>query len=219
MKSKLEKMRKKKENPIARFSYRIISERVTPIIAKTGITPNQISLISIITAFISGIFFALGTWEYLLLAFVFLQITYLLDHVDGNLARYTGNCTVFGRWIDRIANNLFKFFFLFGATIGVFRTTNNAFYLILGCIGIFNWIFSTYVSETKGMFTFKKSLSLLPESEKSSVPLSLISFNLLGLFALINKVNYALWFFAIFGLVWIKQIYDIHKQWKRESAK
>lgn len=219
MKPKLEKMRKKRENPLAKVTYRKISERITPLIAKTSITPNQLSLISVITSLISGIFFALGTWNYLIFAFVFLQLTSLIDHLDGNLARYTDKCTVFGKWADEITNKIHKLFFLLGAAIGVFRTTNNPLYLILGSISLFNWFFSAYISESKKMFGFKKAPSIFRESNKFYFPMSLIGLNLLGLSALINKVDYALWFFAIAGFVWIKQIYNIHKQWKKERLK
>ncbi len=199
-------MEKERENFIAEHSYRLISRRIAPYL--TIFTPNQISFIGVITALISGIFFYIPNY---LLAFIFLQVTILLDHIDGDLARYNNkNNTSLGIWVDAlISNKLHKFFFILGASIGVFRTTNNPLYLTLGTIAIFNWFFTQYISESKKMFAFKKS-----KRYWRYFPVSLILYNLLGLSALLNRVDIALWFFSIFGLVWIKQIYDVIKQWR-----
>lgn len=218
----VEKMRKPedKENFLAKVTYRILSERITPLISKTGITPNQVSFISIITALVSGVFFALGTWKYLVLAFIVLQLTLLLDHIDGNLARYTNRCTDFGQWVDAISNKVHKFFFFLGASIGVFRITNNETYLILGMIAIFTWFFSAYISETsKKLSISKKILFSVSKSEKIYLPLGLIGPNLIGLFALINKVDWGLWFFSAVGSIWtIVKIYKVHKKWKKQKV-
>lgn len=217
MKQEKEKTQKKKENIFANFIYRPISERIALLIAKTQVTPNQVSFLSIVTSFISGVFFYLGEWKYLLFAFVFLQLTILLDHVDGNLARYTNRCTELGKWTDAISNILHKFFFLFGASVGVFRITNNPLYIILGFLALFNWNFSAFINATRYMLNFKKHPTLFKES-KRYFPVSLIGYNIIGLSALLNKVGYMLWFFAIFGFfVWLKLIYNVFRQWKREK--
>lgn len=192
-------MRKERENIIAKYTYRILSERIAIILAHTTITPNQISFISVITSIIAGFFF--GT-NYLIPAFILLQLTIVLDHVDGNLARLTGQTNEYGVWIDQISNKLHKFFLLFGASIGVFIKTNNVIYLIIGTVAIFNWFFTGYLSETR------KVRSVFKESNKSYFPGSLILYNLLGLCALFNHVEYALWFIAIVGFVWVKKLFN-----------
>lgn len=212
--SKLKNMQKKEDDIIIRSIYRPVSERIALLISKTGITPNQVTFISVLIALCSGIFFALGNWNYLLLAFLFLQLTTLCDCIDGNLARYTGKGTVLGEWYDLIANKLHKFFFLLGASIGVFRMTNDPFYLILGSISIFSWHFTAYVNEmAKRMFMDKKSrTSLIVKGVR--IPVNWLAMNLLGLAALLNKVSYALWFFSIFIPIWaIVKIWKIHKKW------
>ena len=156
---------------------------------------------------------------------MFLQLTFLLDHVDGNLARYTEKSNVFGQWVDGFSNKLHKFFFALGISIGVFRLTDNPFYLILGSITIFNWFFASYISETKTQFSFKKDLNNSGNSEKrvdlikflKQMPFSLIMNNIFGLLILVNKPIFALWFISIVSLNSLQQIYSVRKYWKREN--
>lgn len=212
----LKKSRKKKENLIALLTYRVVSERLALMLSKTKITPNQISFLSILMSGFGGLSFSFGEWKNLLLGFLFLQITMLLDHVDGNLARITGKSNNFGAWVDSISNKLHRFFLLLGAAIGVYNITKNPLYLILGSIAIFNWNFSGYISETKERFMFKESTSIFKESKKKFMPVSLLMLNALGFAALINRMDIGLWFISLAGFVWIRQIYIVRKQWLKE---
>lgn len=209
----LSKMKKERENALAKVTYRLISEPIALLLSKISVTPNQVSFMSVVSSIVAGAFFSLGEWSYLAIGYIFLQLTYLLDHVDGNLARYTGKSSEFGRWVDEITNKLHKFFFVLGVSVGLFRMTNNAFYLILGSVAMFNWFFSAYISETKTRFDSRRS-----EKSKTSfgqflkqMPMPLIVNNIFGLLVLINKADLALWFIAIVSLIWIKHIYGTRK--------
>ena len=218
MTSPLSKMRKERENFVARNIYRPISVPLTLFLSKIRATPNQVSFMSVLSSIAAGVFFSLGEWQYLVIGWFFLQLTYLLDYTDGSLARYTGKSSKFGMWVDEFSNKLHKFFYVLGAAIGVFRLTNNPFYLVLGFIASFNWFFSAYISETKTRFDSERS-----EKRKTSfgkflnqIPMSLIVINTFGFLVLINNAVLALWFVAIVNLIWIKHIYGTRKLWRRE---
>jgi phosphatidylglycerophosphate synthase len=213
----LNRIKKNDEFSLTRITYRKVSEPIAIILSKTSITPNQVSSMSILTSIITGIFFSLGEWSYLIIGYLFLQLTIILDHVDGNLARYTGTSNALGIWIDNISNKFHKFSFIFGASLGIFRLTNNPFYLMLGFAAMFNWIFAGYISETKTRFDIKGS-----EKSKRSIgqflnqmPMALIVINIFGFLVLINNAKLALWFVTIVNLIWIKHIYGTRKLWRR----
>src|SRR3989338_1334549 len=107
-------MKKEGENFIAKIAYRPISEPIAMLLSKTLITPNQVSFLSVASSAVAGIFFSLGEWSYLAIGYIFLQLTYLLDHVDGNLARYAERSDEFGKWVDEITNKPCKFFLVLG---------------------------------------------------------------------------------------------------------
>jgi len=211
------RIKKERENFLARITYRKISEPIAVLLSKTPITPNHVSFISITCSLIAGIFFSFGEWKHLAIGYLFLQLTFLMDHVDGNLARYTNKSSAFGNWVDEISNKLHKFFFVIGLSMGVFILTNNYLYLVLGSVAIFNWFFAAYISETKRVFKFKSLFSLAKETKKDYFPFTLLVNNLFGLLILINKPDFALWFISIVSLNAYQQIYSVRRQWVRKN--
>lgn len=91
-----------------------ISLKVGRIFSKLPLTPNQWTLISIIPAFF-GFYFAIE--RKILEAFFSFLFAGLLDGIDGGVARFKGNVTNFGAFLDgsldRIVDFLLIFSFLF----------------------------------------------------------------------------------------------------------
>jgi archaetidylinositol phosphate synthase len=71
---------------------------------KAGLTPNRITMIGVILAFLSAVAYA--NWRYneffLLLAIVLLLLSGLCDAMDGVVARLYGQTTVFGGFLDSL---------------------------------------------------------------------------------------------------------------------
>jgi len=69
-----------------------------------GMTPNQISAIGILFAFMAGCFY--WTWRYnlifLIIASVFFLLSGFCDALDGVVARLCGEATVFGGFLDSL---------------------------------------------------------------------------------------------------------------------
>lgn len=66
------------------YIYRAISHPLTYILLRFGVTPNQMTITSIVLAIVAGAVIMLGFPVYGLLVFMF---SYLLDFCDGNAAR------------------------------------------------------------------------------------------------------------------------------------
>ena len=204
---------------MARHVYRRLAKPLVIQFSKINMTSVWVSIISIMTSIIAGIFFYFGGWKSLAIGYVFLQTTIILDHVDGAIARYTNNKTILGSWFDKFGNKLHKFFFVFGVTLGVYRIAHDPFYLILGNLAGFLWVFSLYISETKKMrFKFKEDVTLFKESKyKDAFPFALLVINIFGLLVLINQPILALWFVTIVSLNAFQQIYSVSRQWVKEN--
>ena len=210
---------KERENWLAKYTYRKIANPLAIFLSKFNITSVQISIVGILTSIIACLFFSWGNLKSLIIGYVFLQLTILLDHVDGAIARYTDNKTLVGSWFDKFSNKLHRFFFTLGVSIGVYRITNEPLYLILGNIAGFLWCFSIYISETKRLlFKFKEDITLFKESKyKTFFPFTLLVMNLFGFLVLINQSILALWFVAIISLNAFQQIYSVRKLWYKEK--
>ncbi len=214
MKMSHKKLRKEKgAEHLISLIYLPLTERITKLLLKTNMkTPNPLSHSIIISAIISGFFFALGEYKYLVIGAVFSQIALIFDLLDGQYARAKNLKTMFGRWYERITNKIMKYFMILGASIGVYRMTNDPLILIIGAIAIFNITLISFISNMRHFFDFAKDHTELPRTKRFFLPFGMLTTTLLTISALFNKISWFLWFFAIFGtLGWMKQIYTHHK--------
>lgn len=69
------------------------------IVNNTKITPNQITTGSLVVKLLSAVFFFLGPAGYLFAAF-FYWLAYMLDCVDGTVARLRGTSSLYGGYYD-----------------------------------------------------------------------------------------------------------------------
>ncbi len=79
---------------------RHLSTRVTPFLAATPLSANQITFISLLFGLASAVVFSFGDYLWDLWGGVFLFVMYLLDHCDGEVARMKGQSSKFGAIFD-----------------------------------------------------------------------------------------------------------------------
>ncbi|MFX1482668.1 MAG: CDP-alcohol phosphatidyltransferase family protein [Promethearchaeota archaeon] len=84
-------------------------------LAKTGITPNQITGLTVLVAFVSAWFFALGD---LVTGFLFMILTVVMDMFDGAVARAAGLLSRFGAMFDHTLDRYAEYFFMLGLMMG-----------------------------------------------------------------------------------------------------
>lgn len=78
-----------------------IAYEIAKVLAKTKITPNQITVLRfVLAAPLSMYFFSRGEYLYNLAGLFFYVSLATLDWVDGNLARMTGRTSFLGKWLD-----------------------------------------------------------------------------------------------------------------------
>jgi len=107
-------------NKIKKQAYHLLNPLIGAI-AKTGLTPNAITVIGfIITIFASAILIAgaelgqRGEARYITLFGLVLLLAGLFDMLDGQLARRTGKMTVFGAFFDSIIDRYSEMIMFFG---------------------------------------------------------------------------------------------------------
>jgi len=89
-----------------------------------GLTPNQISLLGVLSALFSAYLYWSSQFEVALLtvAALFLLISGFLDALDGVLARLYGEVTVFGGFLDSLLDRYADAFVLVGIILGWLTT-------------------------------------------------------------------------------------------------
>ena len=137
------------------------------LLMKTRITPNMISLMSVIASIISCITYALRGSTGLLVGTFFLGVSSLLDMLDGSLARAKGTAGHFGAILDRTLDRVSEFFFLLGIMAGSYVSPELVFFCFQGML-LASYVRSTAenrgglkMDSTKGIFERKEKLTLL----------------------------------------------------------
>ncbi|WP_436971020.1 DUF5941 domain-containing protein [Micromonospora coxensis] len=101
------------------------SPYVTKACAKLRMTPTGVTMVSVLFAAVAAVLFAVGGRPALVAGGVLLYLGFVLDCVDGQLARYTRHFSAWGGWLDTMADRAKEYLVYaglgFGATAGGFR--------------------------------------------------------------------------------------------------
>ncbi len=112
----LQEPRKAVDTWYGRYVMRAASIYVTRLAVQRGFTPNQVTAVSLIVGLLSALAFSCRLW---FLGIVLINGWYLLDHVDGEVARYTKTSSHSGFFFDTVINYIIEPFLFLGIGIGL----------------------------------------------------------------------------------------------------
>ncbi|MET9319710.1 DUF5941 domain-containing protein [Streptomyces sp. NPDC003038] len=102
--------------------------------ARRGLTPNQVTTASLITALIAAGCAATGDrWGYAA-AGVLLLVSFVLDCTDGQLARYSLQYSTMGAWLDATFDRAKEYSFYAGLALGAARDGDDVWALAVGAM-------------------------------------------------------------------------------------
>ncbi|MFE6837349.1 DUF5941 domain-containing protein [Streptomyces sp. NPDC057705] len=102
--------------------------------ARRGLTPNQVTTASLITALIAAGCAATGErWGYVA-AGVLLLVSFVLDCTDGQLARYSLQYSTMGAWLDATFDRAKEYAFYAGLALGAARNGDDVWALATGAM-------------------------------------------------------------------------------------
>ncbi|MFE9251370.1 DUF5941 domain-containing protein [Streptomyces sp. NPDC007088] len=89
--------------------------------ARRGLTPNQVTTASLVTALIAAACAATGTRPGFVAAGVLLLASFVLDCTDGQLARYSLQYSTLGAWLDATFDRAKEYAYYAGLALGAAR--------------------------------------------------------------------------------------------------
>jgi phosphatidylglycerophosphate synthase len=102
------------------FFLRRVSKLLTWAAVKIGATPNQVTIASFAIGLYAAFLFAQGdTWS-LVGGAILLQVSLIVDCVDGEIARYTRKFSELGAWLDAITDRVKEYAVFLGLAYGAF---------------------------------------------------------------------------------------------------
>jgi len=100
------------------FFLRKISKLFTWLAVRLKMTPNQVTLISFAIGLLSAYEFSKGNFWAIFVGAVLLQLSIIIDCVDGELARYTRQFSQLGAWLDAITDRIKEYLVFFALAYG-----------------------------------------------------------------------------------------------------
>lgn len=124
---------------VDRYLNRPIGRPLSRFLVRTSISPNQISVVSILVGIASAWFFATGAF---VLGAVVLQFCAIIDCIDGDVARAALKQSPLGKWLDLAGDQVVHFSVFAAIGIGVARSNPSVPALALGASAALGVIFS-----------------------------------------------------------------------------
>jgi phosphatidylglycerophosphate synthase len=116
---------------LARLVDRRISWRISCRLARTSITPNQVTIANTLLGFACAWMLAVPAYWWRLLGTILFLVSVTLDGVDGELARLKMTESEAGRRLDVVTDNLVHVAIFIGLMVGCYRSRADAAYLYL----------------------------------------------------------------------------------------
>jgi phosphatidylglycerophosphate synthase len=102
------------------YVLRRFSKLLTWVAVKIGATPNQVTTASFAIGLFAAFLFAQGDFWSILLGAILLQVSIIVDCVDGELARYTRKFSELGAWLDAITDRVKEYAVFLGLAYGAY---------------------------------------------------------------------------------------------------
>jgi hypothetical protein len=102
--------------------------------ARRGLTPNQVTTVSMLLGVLAAAAFATGERWGLIAGAVLLQVSFTTDCVDGQLARYTRRFSKLGAWLDSVFDRAKEYLAFAGLAIGAHHMGDEVW--VLACAAI-----------------------------------------------------------------------------------
>ena len=141
------KLKKDTDGPVSRILNRPISLRISKLLLKTGITPNQISIISTVIGLVGASFFFSGEYFYLILGGILIHIHSIVDGCDGEVARLKLRQTKYGGWLDAVLDRYVDAAIIFGLAYGYWNMTGDMTIWIIGFSALIGTFLNSYTSD------------------------------------------------------------------------
>ena len=113
------------------FVVRHVSRWVTWRLLPTGVSPNTVTVVSFGVGILAALACAVGGWAALVVGAILLQVSLVLDCVDGEIARYTRRFSPLGAWLDVTGDRIKEYGIFAGLALSSARAGHDIWWLAL----------------------------------------------------------------------------------------
>ncbi|MET9855067.1 CDP-alcohol phosphatidyltransferase family protein [Streptomyces sp. NPDC006450] len=115
-----------------------IATRLVCVLARWNfVTPNRVTWAALFVGLGSAYYFFQGDWVSLSIGAALYHLSFILDCIDGKLARLKGNGTIFGGWLDYVFDRIRVLICALALMGGQFVQNDDEVYLLAALVVIF----------------------------------------------------------------------------------
>ncbi|MFQ5965314.1 MAG: CDP-alcohol phosphatidyltransferase family protein [Candidatus Scalinduaceae bacterium] len=120
------------DSPILdKYVIRKISGFISKLLIRTPVTPNQITIMSLVLGLFSGFFFSFGGYTFNISAGLLFFLSIVFDQCDGEVARLKHMESNFGNLLDIICDTLVSAALVAGITFALYKTDESSSIIII----------------------------------------------------------------------------------------
>ena len=150
-------------DPLGKY-IRLIAKYPGSVLAKTKITPDQVTVIGLLANCVAAYFIAQGSLSYLVMGML-IWIAGFFDALDGSVARYTGHVTKFGSFFDSVLDRYSDSVIYLGILV-YFLRLGNADYVILATVAMIGSLAVSYVRAKAESLDLECEVGLMPRTAR-----------------------------------------------------
>lgn len=117
---------------VAYYMGRPLGRLISRVLVHTPITPNQVTLLSLLASVCGAALAAVGGYWWFLTGTALYLFGMVLDCVDGDLARVRVEGSVLGQWLDSVVDDISTCAITVGMGVGLYRVTGNPVFAAAG---------------------------------------------------------------------------------------
>jgi len=175
---------------MARLFDRKLSWRISYRLARTAVTPNQITIANTFFGLVAAWMFASPSYWWRLMGSMLFLLSVTIDGVDGEVARLKMVESAFGKRLDVFTDNVVNIAILIAVGIGCYRTSGSTAYMYLLPLFIGGFVFCVVAVQRALRVSGAQADRWIGKVER--ICGRDFAYLLAGL-AIVNRLNYAAW--------------------------
>lgn len=133
------------DGTVDRYFNRPLGRLLSRVLVHTAVSPNQVSVVATLMGLCSAWLFSLGTFAGALWGAIVLQLSAVVDCVDGELARVLFKESPLGKWLDIVGDQVVHIGIFTGIGLGLWRAGSHAPVLVLSASAVIGVVLSFLV--------------------------------------------------------------------------
>ena len=179
---------------VDRVFNRPLGRFLSKVLIHTPVSPNMVSIASILIGVIAAVFLAEGSFNSTLIGAILFQLSAIVDCVDGEIARILFKESPLGKWIDLVGDQIVHISVFAGIAFGILRNGGEKETVFLGASAVLGALISFAVvvrgmrQANSGNGLLQKLIDAATNRDFSVIVLAL---------AIAQKLNWFLWMAGI----------------------